>query len=348
MQNQSPVFSRDPSSLLRYENSDCQSSSESWSTPKWYGCGGKKETKFIPYMSDSSAIGDINFSNNYNEPTFNPIWNNLATSNATISKYLQQTNVIPWDTDSSLEDNKNSSENEEKEVKLRTSDEYEIHTITEESEQVTQTDIKTMTPSNFSSKPITPNKRYSSQRGSNWTMVNSLSHNSCKMSFPNKITINRELNFLPTYCTIEKDIQMLDYVSDSSSKIVEEAPEYFNSNLKASSQTRKIKWKKKSNNQTLNLTIQKGGYFKAKAGTIKKGKLIKIKSNSTKDKKSKLAKSGSVIEFPNSNKYLQHLASSSILNSTDKPDCNFLQRMEIGKLIIFIYFRSEDKKLQRW
>lgn len=178
-------------------------------------------------------------------------------------------------------------------------------------------------------------------------MVNSLSHNSCKMSFPNKITINRELNFLPTYCTIEKDIQMLDYVSDSSSKIVEEAPEYFNSNLKASSQTRKIKLKKKSNNQTLNLTIQKGGYFKAKAGTIKKGKLIKIKSNSTKDKKSKLAKSGSVIEFPNSNKYLQHLASSSILNSTDKPDCNFLQRMEIGKLIIFIYFRSEDKKLQR-
>lgn len=338
MQRQSPTFLRDPSSLLRYENSDCQSSSESWSTPKWYGCGGKTGTKFIPYMSDSSAIGDINFSNNYNEPTFNPICNNLAASNATISKYLQQTNVIPWDTDSSLEDNKNLSQNEEKEVKLRTSDEYEIHTITEESEQVTQTDIKTMTPSNFSSKPITPNKRYSSQRDSNWTMVNSLSQNSCKMNLPNKMTINRELNFLPKNWTIENDIQMLDYASDSSCKNNEEVPKYFNSKLKPSSQTRKVKLKKKQNNQTLNLTIQKGGYFKAKTGTIKKGKLIKIKSNSTVDKKTKIAKSGSVIEFPssNSNKYLKHLTSASMLSSTDKPDCNFLQRMEIGKPVIFI------------
>jgi hypothetical protein len=36
----------------------------------------------------------------------------------------------------------------------------QMHTISEESEQVTQSDIKILTPSSFSSKLITPNKRY--------------------------------------------------------------------------------------------------------------------------------------------------------------------------------------------
>ena len=38
----------------------------------------------------------------------------------------------------------------------------QMHTITEESEQ-TQSDIKILTPSSFSSKLITPNKRYGDQ-----------------------------------------------------------------------------------------------------------------------------------------------------------------------------------------
>jgi hypothetical protein len=304
MQNRSPAFYRDPSSLLQYEGSDSKSSSEICLTPKWCGCGGKAGTKLIPYMSDSSGIGDNNHSNQYNEPAFSPIRNNLATSNATISKYLQQTNVEPCVSDSSTEENKDSQQLEI-EVNLRNSEDYEIHTITEESEQVTQTDIKMMTPTNFSNKP-TPNKRYSSRRGSNLAAKNPI-----KFTFPNKIVINPEMDFLPKNWTIEKDIQMLDYVSDWSSKNAEIVSEKINPIVRSSSQTTNLKLKKNRSNKTLSKKIQKGGFLKPKAEDAKKSK------------------------FPTSkdSKYLQHFSSTTKLNSIDKPQSNFLQRMEIGNSI---------------
>jgi Txe/YoeB family toxin of Txe-Axe toxin-antitoxin module len=352
MQNRSPAFYRDPSSLLQFEGSDSQSSSEICLTPKWCGCGGKTGTKFIPYMSDSSAIGDNTYSNHYNEPAFSPIRNNLATSNATISKYLQQTNVIPCVSDTSTEENKDSQQ-PEIEVNLRNSEDYEIHTITEESEQVTQTDIKMMTPSNFSNKP-TPNKRYSSRRGSNLTGKTPISKNPIKFTFPNKVAIKPEMDFWPKNWTIEKDIQMLDYVSDWSSKNTEIVSEKIEPIIRSSSQPTNLKLQKKRSNKTLNQTYQKGGFLKPKAGDAKKGKCIKIKSCSSKGKKIKVANSSSVIKFPTSkdSKYFQHFSTATKLNSINKPQSNFLQRMEIGKSIQYYYLDlkirnckgSKDKK----
>ncbi len=81
-------------------------------------------------------------------------------------KYLEKSKVGVIETESSSEECSNGVQKSEKEIKLRTSEDYEIHTITEESEQVTQTDFKQMTPTTFSSKPITPNKRYSSNHES--------------------------------------------------------------------------------------------------------------------------------------------------------------------------------------
>jgi hypothetical protein len=128
--------------------------------PKCYGWGSKAQVNFVPYYSDSSAIGDNNyFAKEYEEGVYE-----RALQGFNISKYFKQSNVIAWESESEEEKSKSSAPiDSEKEIKLRNSDEYEIHTITEESEQVTQTDIKALTPSSFSSKPITPNKRYLSQ-----------------------------------------------------------------------------------------------------------------------------------------------------------------------------------------
>lgn len=165
MQNNSPAYSRQPSSLLRYEVSDVENSSGESCSPKWHGWGGKSKVNFIPYWSDSSTMGDNNLCARENFDFSHGVDN----SNIKWHKYFENSQPIPLWSDSSKEISSSTPDGSEKEVKLRNSDDYEIHTITEESEQVTQTDIKAMTPSSFSSKPITPNKRYSSHKSNEST-----------------------------------------------------------------------------------------------------------------------------------------------------------------------------------
>ena len=172
MQNQSQTDSQDLSSLLKYENSEYTSSWMSCETPTWKGWGKKTTNKCMPYISDSSPVKDDIFNHKSdNEWGFTSISNNLTSGNNLFSKYLLKSQIIPYETNNSTEDNPHSRRPTEEEIKLRTSDDYEIHTITEESEEITQTDFKQLTPSTISSKPITPNKRYSNHRELSSTLL---------------------------------------------------------------------------------------------------------------------------------------------------------------------------------
>ena len=133
----------DDESVIKYQN--------------WWD---KVNIKFVPYKSDCSWMGDSNWLNQ-EEDESDPNNQLCLAPNGTISKYIEKTGVVSLDSDVNNDDSSHNTAEVEKEVKLRWSYDYEIHTITEESEQVTQSDIKICTPSSFSSKPITPNKRYS-------------------------------------------------------------------------------------------------------------------------------------------------------------------------------------------
>lgn len=287
---------------------------------------------------------------------FNAMRPEPVAPNGTISRYLENTGVIPCETDSSNEASK-SSQKSEKEVKLRYSEEYEIHTITEESEQVTQSDIKARTPSTFSSKAITPNKRYSSytESGSSSYLnpTQKLSSQTNTMSQenseyykqqnikPETVYEPKESNNNEEKTTMEgKDKYILDIVKKENMT---------NANMFTLTDKLKVILKNTSNNQKIKamnsdshslskspILANENIHIKAeKVPTIKKGKLIKIKSPSKDGLKTseKLYRSSSKVKYPSqtSGKLSQNQSIATMASSktNKKASSNFLQRMEI-------------------
>lgn len=171
-----------------YKGSECEYADCKFPTASWSNCQGwgrKAPLNFIPYKSESSYIADTNWFKDYEEDDFE------LMANATIIKYLEKAAETPKNSESSNDGSKSSrsTAKPEKEIKLLHSDDYEIHTITEESEQVTQSDIKVLTPSSFSSKPITPNKRYSSSEDTSGKV---LTYPKVRILFPNTAAADKE------------------------------------------------------------------------------------------------------------------------------------------------------------
>lgn len=249
--------------------------------------------------------------------------------------------MIPIDTDSSNHSTKSNPDESEKEVKLRNSDDYEMHTITEESEQVTQSDIKNLTPSAFSSTAITPNKRYWNTRGS---IKNLQSNKTLFISDSAQTPTTSNSNF-----KIEFDhanvasIYSNKYIVDANKNLTLKNSSMFNipQQLKQSlkNNTQPLKLKKSNScldiNKSPKATKVKGGALYLNKSTIKKGKLLKLASPkaSTKNKQARIAESGSKIVFPKTTdcNYLKHLGGSNQLNHDNdtQKSSNFLKRLEM-------------------
>ena len=211
----------------------------------------------------------------------------MQAPDGTISKYIEKTRVVSCDSETNNGESIHHTDEAEKEIKLRCSYEYEWHTITEESEQVTQSDIKIWTPSSFSSKPITPNKRYSNgndvtSKQLNYQIAQNLFVSSISKDERNWADKQYAVNVREFKPEIAKEKHIYD--------IVEE--DYANVSMQSITDKLKIILKNASKNKKKDQTEQPIWFSKSQVVSniqnhvkkprkhcVEKGKLIKIQSN---------------------------------------------------------------------
>lgn len=256
--------------------------------------------------------------------------------------------MFPCENDSENEGSKSSQlTDSEKEVNLRVSKDYEIHTITEESEQVTQTEIRSMTPRMISSKQITPNKRYSGtnlfgvQNNNPSKVLNFFLSSEIEDQVSSNVKVNSGCEYLskrsvaqPKEVCLQLYQQQTNGMEDHNDQIQnrEEANTPTDSQLKML-----VKSKSCMLDNSQKLPVQKATLPKRR---IQKGKLLKIKSpkkNSFK-KFSKVAikKSKGKVQSSGDNQYSQHLSTAKQLcnknsKKVKKSPTNFLRRMEMDR-----------------
>ncbi|CAI2358879.1 unnamed protein product [Moneuplotes crassus] len=352
MINQSPVFSREPSSILRYDGSDNIESSDSCELRECQGCGAKHSAEGIPFVCVSSSTEENHkCSNESKEQEFNQAINDLE-DDILISKYLKKAEIIPIEEDISGDDSPYGVQSSEHEVKLGISGDYEIHTITEESEQVTQTDCKIMTPTTFSSKLKTQNERYSNNQCSSSDLQNCSNKETVAKTRNRETTnIQREKKYETfTQASIKRQILNLKIIPKSAPELKlkpiqtpSQASKQKNYDYPKCSKNKKSKILSSTTNLSTNKTF-------TKKGRIKKGKLIKTKKRpgSRENRTVKVLNSGSTINFSRSpsNKLLKHTKISANLNQDKscRKEGSFLQRMEIDMKLRNCRRKSKTKR----